>query len=89
MTAPKFWSSACVPRISRRQAGADHHRELAGEDGQVFCAHRLGARLLRRLRRFLLDRVDLGDLDLLAPQRGDRRIHRVGDALAGHVLAGA
>ena len=32
--------------------------------------------------------IDPGDLDLLAAQRRDRRVHRVGDALAGDRLSG-
>src|SRR6185503_14889313 len=35
------------------------------------------------------DGVDLGDLDVLAPERGDCRVHGLGDALAAHRLPGA
>ena len=58
--------------------------------GEVRGSDRLGAGLLGGLGGGLvLDRVDLRDENLLAPQRRDRRLHRVGDALAGHRLPGA
>ena len=80
-----------VQTLHQRQAGVDHDRELAREDRQVL-GRDLDPALLRRLGLGLglpPDGVDLGDLDVVAPQRGDRRIHRVRDALAAHRLSGA
>ena len=73
-----------VETLHERQAGVDHHRELAREDRQVLRRHALGLELarLRRRARLGLRRLDPRDLDLLAPQRGDDRVHRVADALA-------
>ena len=89
-----FLAAENVEALHERQAGVDHHGELAGEDGQV-----LGGDLLADLAAlgvllglvvFLgLGRRDPRDQDLLAPQRGDRRVHRVGDPLAADRLSRA
>ena len=90
MTSPKFLSSRLraenLEALHERQARADHDGKLASEDSEVLGADCLGSRLLDRLH---LDRIDLRDLNLLTPQRGNRRVHRVRDALAGHRPPGA
>ena len=85
-----FLRAENLEALHERQAGVDHHRELAGEDRQVL-RRRPSCRVLPVLAfvgrlRLLLGRSDPRDQDLLAPQRGDRRVHRVGDALAGDGL---
>ena len=73
-----FLRAEDLETLHERQAGVDHHRELAREDGEVLGGDGLGRELLRRrLGGLLLDRVDLRDEDLLAPQRRDRGVHRV------------
>ena len=83
-----FLRAEDLEALHQRQAGVDHHRELAREDGQVlgvdalgFASARLGA------AAFSLTGLILRDEHLLAAQRGDGGIHRVGDALAGDGLA--
>ncbi len=75
------------------QAGVDHHRELPREHREVLRRGLLpqlaGLGLRRRRGRLLLGRVDPRDEDLLAPERGDRRVHRVGGPLAAHRLSRA
>ena len=83
-----------VETLHERQARVDHDGELPREHGEVLRGNGLvglaAARLLDfSLRGLFFGRLDLGDLHLLAPQRGDRGIHRVGDALARDCLAGA
>ena len=88
MTDAKFLSSSCVPRISRH-CTSGRPASIITENWRVktarFFALTLLARWLGGLGRRFLDRVDLRDEDLLAAQRGDRGVHRVGDALAGDV----
>src|ERR1700720_4338440 len=66
--------------LHQRQAGVEHDRELAGEDGDALLADAArdpGQQL--DLAPLLADRRDL---DLLAPQHGDRRRLGVGQQLA-------
>ena len=83
-----FLRAEDLETLHERQAGVDHDRELAREDRQVLRVRPFCADLAWRPWRRFLDRVDLRDEDLLAAQRGDRRVHRFGDALAGDVLPG-
>ena len=82
-----------VEALHERQAGVDHDRELAGEDRQVLRPTTflpiLPAFAFGRRVRLRLGRRDPRDHDLLAPQRRDRGVHRVGDALAADRLSGA
>ena len=81
-----------VQTLHERQAGVDHDRELAGENRQALGRHtlaRLGPARLDfglRLGPCRLGGIDAGDLDLLAPERTHRRIHRVRNAFPGDRL---
>ncbi len=73
-----------VEALHQRQAGVDHHRELAGKDREVF---RLDATAELRQGDLLAFLLDGGDDDLLATESGDYRIFTVADEDAG--LCGA
>src|SRR5581483_5554157 len=69
-------------------------RELPCEDGEVLRLDALADRARLRLGLVFLLRLGLGrrdprDLDLLAAQRGDGGVHRIGDAFPADGLAGA
>jgi hypothetical protein len=61
ITREKFLSSSCVPRnletLHERQAGVDHHGELAREDGELFADTPL-PRWPSSCRRLVLDGID-------------------------------
>ena len=95
MTAEKPLCGSCLPRMSRH-CTSGRPASIMTENWRAkiarFLAGTLAPPFFARLRLGLglrLDRVDLGDLDLLAPERRDRRVHRVRDALAGDRLPGA
>ena len=88
-----FLRAENVEALHQRQPGVDHHRELTGEHREVLGGDLLPglARLdlLRRGLRLGLRGGDPRDPDLLAAQRRDRRVHRIGHTLAVHRLPGS
>ena len=83
-----------VETLDEGQAGVDHDRELPREDREVLRRHALAR--LGRVRPGLglgfslcrrLGRIDACHHDLLAAQRRDSRVHRVGYTLASDRLS--
>ena len=88
LAAQDILAAQDVEALDERQAGVDHHRELACEHCQVLHLHLLAQApyLLRAGLRLYLRRLDPGDDDALTPERGDGRFHGLGDALASDVF---
>ena len=78
-----------VETLHQRQAGVDHDRELAGEDGQVLGRDLPGPELLLALvfLGLLLDRADLGHENLLAAEHRDGGVDGIRQPLAVDQLA--
>ncbi len=86
-----FLGAENLEALHQRQAGVDHHRELPREHREVLRRDLLpelpGLRLGRGGRRLLLGRGNPRDENLLTPERGDGRVHRVGTALTADRLS--
>ena len=86
-----FLRAENVEALDERKAGVDHHRELTREDRQVLGGDLLAdlpyLLLLGRGRFLLPGGRDPRHHDLLAAQRRDGCVHRVGGPLAADVLS--
>ena len=97
MTAAKFLSSSWLPRMSRH-CTSGRPASIITENCRVNTARFFAETFLPSLPTFFasrpasalrLRRRDARDEDLLAPERRDRRVHRVGHPLAADRLPAA